>query len=197
MEIKELFEQAKIIHESFISSNPFVYKNGSKEYFKDGLLHNENGPAIDYINGDKAWFINGVKHRTDGPAVDYYNGYKVWYNNGIIHRSDGPAWIWSDGKEEYFINGREYKKKEYLRRIKMKELFEQAKIELDSMNNEEKLMLVGGIDNRGIESMTQRWYAPDRLRNNSALSELASIVLMFDNLLRDFYNDNVDLIDEG
>ena len=32
--------------------------------------------------GGKRWFKNGQLHREDGPAVEYSNGYKRWYKNG-------------------------------------------------------------------------------------------------------------------
>jgi hypothetical protein len=54
------------------------------EYFNEkGLLHREDGPALEYNNGDKWWYINGECHREDGPAVEYSNGTKEWYLNGI------------------------------------------------------------------------------------------------------------------
>ena len=28
------------------------------------------------------WYINGKLHREDGPAVEYANGYKGWWLNG-------------------------------------------------------------------------------------------------------------------
>ena len=33
-------------------------------------------------NGDKEWYLNGQLHREDGPAVEYANGDKYWYLNG-------------------------------------------------------------------------------------------------------------------
>ena len=36
-----------------------------------GLVHREDGPAIEYADGAKAWYINGTLHREDGPAVEY------------------------------------------------------------------------------------------------------------------------------
>ena len=35
-----------------------------------------------YPNGDKEWFLNGKLHREDGPAVEYADGHKSWYLNG-------------------------------------------------------------------------------------------------------------------
>jgi hypothetical protein len=38
-------------------------------YFKDQMLHREDGPAIEFINGCQFWFINGKLHRDNGPAI--------------------------------------------------------------------------------------------------------------------------------
>jgi len=37
---------------------------------------------VEYTNGDKEWFRNGKLHREDGPAKEYADGYKFWYLNG-------------------------------------------------------------------------------------------------------------------
>lgn len=31
----------------------------TKMWIKDGLLHRENGPAVEYPNGSKIWYLNG------------------------------------------------------------------------------------------------------------------------------------------
>ena len=41
-----------------------------KQWFKDGALHREDGPAIEREDGHKEWFINGKRHRVDGPAIE-------------------------------------------------------------------------------------------------------------------------------
>ena len=47
-----------------------------------------------YINrsGTRRWFLNGVIHRENGPAVEYASGSKAWYLNGELHREDGRKW---------------------------------------------------------------------------------------------------------
>jgi len=50
----------------------------------------KNGPKIDK-RGNKFWYKNGELHREDGPAIEYANGNKFWYKNGELHREDGPA----------------------------------------------------------------------------------------------------------
>jgi hypothetical protein len=58
-----------------------VHPNGDKEWFLNGMLHREDGPAVECANGDKIWYLNDKCHREDGPAVEYANGYKSWYLN--------------------------------------------------------------------------------------------------------------------
>jgi len=55
---------------------------GNKEWWLNGKLHREDGPAIENSNGSKMWFLNGKLHREDGPAIEYRNGDKYWYLNG-------------------------------------------------------------------------------------------------------------------
>ena len=63
----------------------------TKRWYKDNLLHRENGPAIEWFTGDKDWYKNGIRHREDGPALEIINGDKEWWQNGKLHRLDGPA----------------------------------------------------------------------------------------------------------
>ena len=57
--------------------------NGDKFWFKNGKLHREDGPAMEYANGDKYWFKDGKRHREDGPAIENTNGYKDYWHNDI------------------------------------------------------------------------------------------------------------------
>ena len=77
-----------------------VTGNGDKEWFLNGKLHREDGPAVEWADGTKAWWLNGKLHREDGPAVEYANGSKFWYLNGKYHREDvmGMAkWVLAEG----------------------------------------------------------------------------------------------------
>jgi hypothetical protein len=61
-----------------------VYKNGTKEWHVDDMLHRDNDlPAVEYSNGDKEWWYFGRRHRMNGPAVIYGNK-KHWYGNGVF-----------------------------------------------------------------------------------------------------------------
>ena len=35
-----------------------------------------------FDSGTKQWFLNGELHREDGPAIEWANGAKEWYLNG-------------------------------------------------------------------------------------------------------------------
>ena len=74
-------------------------------YYKNGLLHREDGPAIEYADGSEEWYINGERHREDGPAAEWAYGGKQWYLNGVLHREDGPAFEWADGEKQWYLNG--------------------------------------------------------------------------------------------
>jgi hypothetical protein len=57
------------------------------------------------IDGSKIWYRNGLLHRFGGPALISSLGYEEWRIDGIRHRSDGPAIILLDGRKEWWING--------------------------------------------------------------------------------------------
>ena len=81
-----------------------VFENRTEWYNKNGKLHREDGPAIEYTDGSKYWYLNGKLHREDGPAIECANGAKRWYINGFLHREDGPAVEYTNGRTEYWIN---------------------------------------------------------------------------------------------
>jgi len=58
-----------------------VYEDGTKEWYLNGNLHREDGPAVEWATGTKYWFLNGKRHREDGPAFEWVNGTKSWYLN--------------------------------------------------------------------------------------------------------------------
>ena len=59
-----------------------VSQYGTKSWYLNGLLHRENGPAVEYDNGDKEWYLNDQLHRENGPALEFANGIKSWRLNG-------------------------------------------------------------------------------------------------------------------
>jgi len=55
---------------------------GNVYYYQNGLLHRENGPAIEWFDGIKEYYIDNLLHREDGPAIEYPSGKSVWYYKG-------------------------------------------------------------------------------------------------------------------
>ena len=58
-----------------------VNKYGHKYWFMNGVLHREDGPAIEYTDGDRHWVVHSKSHRLDGPAVILANGETKWFIN--------------------------------------------------------------------------------------------------------------------
>ena len=67
-----------------------------------------------WASGTKEWWLNGKLHREDGPAVEGADGSKEWYLNGKRHREDGPAIEWDDGSKSWWLNGKRVTEKEVL-----------------------------------------------------------------------------------
>ena len=59
-----------------------IDKQGVKRWYKNDLLHREDGPATIWITGTKLWCQNDHLHRLDGPAIEYSSGDKFWYYQG-------------------------------------------------------------------------------------------------------------------
>ena len=78
--------------------------SGRVEYRLNGILHREDGPAVEYDNGGQ-WYVNGKQHREDGPATILSNGTKYWFFNSFCHRLDGPALEYANGHKYWFVNG--------------------------------------------------------------------------------------------
>jgi len=97
--------------------------SGNKYWYRDGLLHKDGGPAIEFVNGNCMWYCDGKQHREGGPAVEVAGTYNIWVRNGKYHREDGPAMEYANGCKFWFFNGKEIKcssQKEFERLIKMK-----------------------------------------------------------------------------
>ena len=74
-------------------------KDGTKKWYKNDILHREDGPAVEHHDGTKEWYHNGELHRIDGPAVEYANGNKEWHFNGELHSENGPSIEYINGAE--------------------------------------------------------------------------------------------------
>lgn len=88
-------------------STPVKDAQGNVQWWRNGVRHREDGPAIEYVDGTKEWLQHGVHHREDGPAIEYADGAKEWIVKNVRHREDGPAMIWNGG-EAWFIDNRRY-----------------------------------------------------------------------------------------
>ena len=64
-----------------------VYED-SIEWYLNGKLHREDGPAIEWADGGKEWFLHGKRHREDGPAIEWADGGKFWFLNGIRYSEE-------------------------------------------------------------------------------------------------------------
>ena len=42
-----------------------TYDNGSKEWYKNGNRHREDGPAYEGADGRKGWYLEGVPYSED------------------------------------------------------------------------------------------------------------------------------------
>jgi hypothetical protein len=87
------------------------------EWYLNGKLHREDGPAIEYANGDKAWRLNGKLHREDGPAAEDVDGNKSWWLNGKLHREDGPAIEYANGDKSWWVNGKWYSEEDWKKEV--------------------------------------------------------------------------------
>ena len=117
------------LHGSSESEPTILLKDGTKEWYKNGILDRDNDlPAIECTYGLKKWYKNGQLHiieSSDGskfwykdgerhrggdfPAVELYNGTKEWYREGKYHRDgDLPAVVYADGTKEWYINDIQY-----------------------------------------------------------------------------------------
>jgi hypothetical protein len=85
---------------------------------KEGKKHRIYGPAyVSRITETEIWYKDGVLHREDGgPAVRHrYNLW--WFKDGVPHRLDGPAIVNLGQPKRYYIEGRKYSPKEYKKEI--------------------------------------------------------------------------------
>jgi hypothetical protein len=65
-----------------------IDEDGTKWWKLNGVLHREDGPAVEYWEGSTEWWLNGELHRVDGPAISYANEYKQWCLNGNRYSYD-------------------------------------------------------------------------------------------------------------
>ena len=71
-------------------SNGRIEMPGDKEiYVYNGKKHRDRGPAETHKRtGYKAWFRHGLLHRVNGPAVINADGSKEFWENGKLMRKE-------------------------------------------------------------------------------------------------------------
>jgi len=110
-----------------------IHDNGTKEWYLNGKLHREDGPAVEYADGTKFWFLNCKLHRTDGPAAEYADGTKYWYLNGKLHRTDGPAVELADGTKEWWLNNEHLTESQWREDVQPKQSCAGKVVEIDGV----------------------------------------------------------------
>jgi len=80
-------------------------EDGTKEWYCHGRLHREAGPAVERAGGTKRWYRHGELHRESGPAIEWADGSLEWYRDGFRHREDGPALALANGNRWWFLHG--------------------------------------------------------------------------------------------
>ena len=91
------------------------------EWFLNGKVHREDGPAVEWKHGLKEWYVNGLRHREDGPAMEWESGAKRWYVDGKLHREDGPAVETKSGEKEWYVQCQQLTEKQFTERQKAQE----------------------------------------------------------------------------
>lgn len=103
-------ERGMKMNDGYVKKEYYLEGQFKTEYYEDGQLKKEE------------WYKNGVLHRENGPAVvNYWLGKKKyleeWYKGGQLHREDGPALVEynEEGQkitEEYYLNGEKVEKED-------------------------------------------------------------------------------------
>lgn len=69
---------------------------------------------VNGLDGYTRWYKDGVPHREDGPALYGKNGYEVWMKDGRVHREDGPAIISKRGNH-WYLDGTQYSYEKWIK----------------------------------------------------------------------------------
>jgi len=67
---------------------------------KDRNWYILKGYIIEEDRAHRVFSFDGVVHREDGPAVEWNDGTKCWYSYGKRHRMAAAAVIYPDGIKE-------------------------------------------------------------------------------------------------
>lgn len=69
-------------------TNVTTNQDGTAIWYRDGLRHREQGPAVCRPDGTQEYYRGGLRHRDDGPAVIYPNGTAEWWKDGTFIKVD-------------------------------------------------------------------------------------------------------------
>ena len=64
------------------------YPDGTLDkYWKneEGQVSRDDGPALEYAEGIREWFKNGLRHRENGPAIIWDDGFCLYYLNDNLY----------------------------------------------------------------------------------------------------------------
>jgi hypothetical protein len=67
-----------------------INKNGDRFWYKNGLVHREDGPACEWFDCGKGWCINGKYHREDGPAMELEDVTQCWWLDDVNYGHEKP-----------------------------------------------------------------------------------------------------------
>ena len=82
-----------------VSDTDVVYRN------REGQIHRLRGPAyINYNISSEEWWKNGKLHRDGGPAI-ICKQLLIWVKEGKLHNLSGPAVVDPGGPLQYWIDG--------------------------------------------------------------------------------------------
>jgi len=82
--MKENRENVIHIHDYYTKIGYISYKDGKLIYHSF-----DDEPAIICNDGTKYWYKDGLLHRDNHkPAVICYDGNKYWYKDGLLHRDN-------------------------------------------------------------------------------------------------------------
>ncbi|WP_159601503.1 hypothetical protein [Agromyces humi] len=83
------------------NSTPEHIPAGVGWFDDDGLLHREDGPALEANTGTASWYEHGTLRRKethDGTTV-------LFDDDGLPHADDGPAIVFEDGEAQFLFHG--------------------------------------------------------------------------------------------
>jgi hypothetical protein len=114
--------------------NVIVCPDGTQQWWQNGRLHREDGPAVIHTDGNQTWYLNGRLHREDGPAYVGYDGTEYWCKNGKFNREDGPAIICHNGTQDWYLNDKNITKD-------VTNWANERNVDLNNMSDEDKMVL--------------------------------------------------------